>query len=96
MPGDTCDVCGSGSIGVAASPLGPISHAYCMDCITSNREPLSTLIGALIGTIEDGRFAVHDWIRPYIEETLDHYDKTEAWLLAEVARSTAEYEKATR
>lgn len=36
-----CDVCDkSESVGVAASTIGPVSLAYCKECLVRNAEPL--------------------------------------------------------
>ena len=40
MAGDTCDVCGQPSAGVACSALGAISFAYCEKCLRIGAEPL--------------------------------------------------------
>jgi hypothetical protein len=35
-----CDVCGGAAKGVAASSLGPISLAYCQECLSRGAEPI--------------------------------------------------------
>lgn len=40
MAGDTCDVCGKPSIGVASSSFGAISWAFCSECAHKPAEPL--------------------------------------------------------
>jgi len=38
----SCQVCnGQPAVGVACSSLGPISHAYCQECLRRGAEPLS-------------------------------------------------------
>jgi hypothetical protein len=39
-----CEVCGGEAVGVASSSCGPISHAYCKECLSLGCEPVRTLI----------------------------------------------------
>ena len=40
-----CDVCGKeGEVFVASSVYGPISFAYCEECLISGREPYDTMV----------------------------------------------------
>ena len=40
MAGDTCDCCETKDVaGVVSSSLGPISFAYCKECLSANAEP---------------------------------------------------------
>ena len=47
MGGPICDVCGGLGLGVAASPLGPVSYAYCRDCLKAKAEPYGSLVAFL-------------------------------------------------
>ena len=41
-----CDVCGKeGEVFVAASGYGPISFAYCAECLANGREPYDAIVG---------------------------------------------------
>lgn len=49
-----CDVCGKeGETFVAASAYGPISFAYCKECLLSGREPYNAVVMYIAGA---GRF----------------------------------------
>jgi hypothetical protein len=39
MAGDSCDVCGKPSIGVASSSFGAVSWAFCKECVSKPAEP---------------------------------------------------------
>ena len=40
-----CDVCGKeGEVSVCCSAYGPVSFAYCEECLVSGREPYSALV----------------------------------------------------
>lgn len=76
-----CEVCGRPAIGVCSSPLGPVSHAFCRECLRADRQPWHTLIGGLAGC---DKHTVADWVWPYIKATCAHYNKTEDELWEEV------------
>lgn len=41
-----CDVCGKeGEVFVASSMYGPISFAYCVECVANEREPYDAIVG---------------------------------------------------
>ncbi len=41
-----CDVCGKdGEVFVASSMYGPISFAYCKECLANEREPYDAIVG---------------------------------------------------
>jgi hypothetical protein len=41
MAGNICDVCRrSPVVGVASSPLGPVSFAYCEECLVRGAQPM--------------------------------------------------------
>jgi len=88
MPWPNCDICEKPAFMVAASPMGPISLAYCEECLDAKRENWNVLVGGLIG-YEKGTEA--DWVKPIIEATLKFYNKTEDELWAEVKTTTEEY-----
>lgn len=86
-----CEICNKNdAAGVASSKLCPISHAYCGECISANREVWTTLVGGLFGCNKD---FVSEWIRPIIKATCEFYGKTENELWAEVDRLEKDYEE---
>lgn len=42
MPSLKCDVCGQPALGVCSSSFGPVTFAYCYECINKPAEPRST------------------------------------------------------
>ncbi len=85
-----CWICDQAAVGVRASALGAISGAYCLECLSTGREPWSVLVGGLMGC-ERGQ--VGNWVTPVIEATLAFYEKTEDDLWAAVEQAGANYEK---
>lgn len=69
-----CEVCGKLANHVFASCLGPISHAYCVECIQAGREVWTTLVGGLFSLTRE---TVGEWIKPIIKATCEFYGKTE-------------------
>lgn len=88
-----CEVCQKPAIGVCSSVMGAITHGFCRECLTANRQPWTTLVGGLIGCARDH---VADWTRPYIEATCEFYGKTEDELWEEVERVSKEYDEHMR
>ena len=86
----TCEICKKPAIGVASSCMGPISHAYCRECLVARREVWTTLVAGLIGC-EKGDVA--DWAKPTIAATLEFYKKTEDDLWREVKELAEDYNK---
>lgn len=85
----TCEICHKPAIGVASSSLGPISHAYCRECVNAGREVWTTLIGGLM-TLDPVRVA--ERMRPIIEATCKFYNRTEEQLWDEVKKLETDYE----
>jgi hypothetical protein len=88
-----CCICKQPAIGVACSPFGAISSAYCADCLQSGREQWSILVGGLYGCPRED---VHDAVRYVIKVTCEFYKKTEDefWQeVKELAEDLAAYEK---
>lgn len=76
MAGAKCDVCKEGeSIGVACSTLGPISMAYCMDCIAAQAEP-PWLIASTIWQC-GGRDKVASWVLEMLPASLGRAKMTQ-------------------
>ena len=63
----TCGVCGAtGLVVVCCSSLGPVSHAYCYDCLNNGLEPYGTMVGCVSGcgdSIDDVREDVQEIIK---------------------------------
>lgn len=91
-----CEICNKNdAAGIASSKLCPISHAYCSECISANREVWTTLVGGLSligGLFGCNKDFVSEWIRPIIKATCEFYGKTEGELWAEVDRLEKDYE----
>ena len=86
-----CEVCGNPAIGVCSSTVGPISHAFCKECLVEGRQPWSTLLGGLFGCRKD---YIADWAIPIIEATCKFYKKTvdEFWEeMAQIEKEHKEY-----
>lgn len=83
-PSHLCDVCGKNEMAhVAASVMGPISFAYCQDCLNKGAEPYGSLI-ASIACI----YGVKDWEHL---ETQDYFRNKESVIATlEVAGKTFE------
>ena len=88
-----CEVCHEPAVGVCSSGMGPISHAFCKECLVENRVPWSTLVGGLYGC-RKGHVA--EYAKAYIEGTCEFYDKTEDELWAEVEKLEEDYENHVR
>jgi hypothetical protein len=84
-----CDVCKEPAIGVCSSGLGPVSFAYCAECLRERRQPWGALIGfgVSVGKVMVG------WAKEMIETNCRYYNKTvdEFWEEVEVAER--EYER---
>lgn len=84
-----CEICKRSAVGVASSPMGAISHAYCSECIQLNREVWSTLVGGLFGV--HNKEGCAEWVYPIIKATCKFYNKTEDDLWAEVKQLELDY-----
>lgn len=84
----TCEVCRKNPAkGVASSVFGPISHAYCQECLDANREVYGTLVCGLAGV---GRDEVAEWAKPFIVATCALHSKTADEFWADVDKLTEE------
>lgn len=83
-----CEICGGPGALVCSSSLGPISHAYCPDCVTADREVWGTLVAGLWGC---RKYSVADWVKPTIKATCEFYGKTGDQLWEEVEKFEQEY-----
>lgn len=84
----SCNVCDKPALGVCCSVMGPISHAYCRECLELGRQPWNTLVDGLIGCSRDD---VMDAVQPIIEATCKFYGRGEDELWREVAESTQDF-----
>lgn len=90
-----CDVCKENeAVGVASSPFGAISSAYCGECLRAKREEYWILVGGLAGcrSMDD----VAEWTKPYIKATLEAEGKTEEELFQDVEAAWQEYTEEMR
>lgn len=77
-----CDCCGEErDVGVACSPLGPVSFAYCRDCLKAGAEPYGMLVGVAAGAGVD---EYGPWFEALLARNLAHYGKTRAEFDADV------------
>ena len=78
-----CDVCEKNeALGVAASPLGPISFAYCSECLKQKVEPWPIVVATVWGCGGYDKLAV--WAKEYIDNSIAFHGKTRADLDREV------------
>lgn len=91
-----CDVCGEvREVFVAASPLGPISQAYCMPCGHAGAQPYGTLVAGLYGCLDqEGNLVFQHELEPIVEASLQQAGKTRAELVADIRKFETEYEAA--
>lgn len=73
-----CEVCGKTAVGVC-NGLGPMSSAFCQECLNAGRVTYGNLVGYLFATgseelIQKESFA--EWVHPVIDATLAFYGKT--------------------
>lgn len=62
MGDDTCDVCGRGGVvGVASSALGPVSWAYCRECLNKPADVACMFAATIDGC--NGSANVADWVK---------------------------------
>lgn len=90
MPMPNCDICGETALGVACSPLGPISFAYCRTCLNDGAE-VPFMIAMTIAEC-GGRDKVHAYVLNLIEPSLRRAKLTEK----EFNRMVADCEKSLR
>lgn len=64
MAGDTCDVCGKPSVGVASSSLGAVSWAFCSECAHKPAEP-ACMFAYLYDDVSDQGDGLRDEINAF-------------------------------
>lgn len=87
-----CDVCNNEpAVGVACVPGMPVSVAYGAACLAANAHPYGLLVAntALIGNYADST----EWWQEMIDATLAHLGKPREQFDADVAESSAEFER---
>lgn len=84
-----CEVCHKPGDGVYSSALGPISHAYCRECLEAHREVYGTLMAGLYGVEREN---VSEGVQQIIKATLAFYNKTEDELWEHVEAFRKEYD----
>lgn len=95
-----CEICGKEACGVASSSMGPISHAYCRECLQLGREVYGTMVGGLYGCLPHDnptgaglKAAVHEGLHETIEATLTFYTKTWDDLAADIRSLEEDYDR---
>lgn len=95
-----CECCGKTSkVHVAASNCGPISFAYCEDCLKSGAEPYGALLGHLSGAfdidqVDDYKTILGDSLLKTIEATLELNSISEEKFIDDLKGAIVEYIKA--
>ena len=82
-----CDVCGKeGETFVAASAYGPISFAYCKECLASGREPYDAIVAYIscAGHFPDD---INDAYRRDIRRQLELHGVSEEQFIKDVDRA---------
>lgn len=70
-----CGVCGKPAVGVC-NALGPMSDAFCRECLMSNRVSYGNLVAYLYTLCPQRLEDLADWVHPTVNATLDFYGKT--------------------
>lgn len=66
----TCNVCNKNeALGVAASPFGPISLAYCRECINAPADAYFIIVN-MVASAGGDEANLNEWARSYIEPSL--------------------------
>ena len=85
----TCDVCGKEAVGVASSVTGPVSFAYCKECLQEKREPYGALV-SMVSCCGNSLDDINDVYREIIIKNLKYYNKTVEEFNADVKKSNDE------
>lgn len=81
-----CDVCGkSGKIYVAASTMGPVSFAYCEQCLANGAEPYQAMVSYVACA---GHFPndINKQYQDVVRSILRYLGKTESEFISDVDR----------
>lgn len=70
-----CAVCGKSAIGVC-NALGPMSDAFCRECLVAGRVSYGNLVAYLYTGEPKKLEDLADWVHPTVTATLDFYGKT--------------------
>ena len=92
--GLTCQVCDERpAIGVACSPLGPVSYAYCRECLGAGADNYGMVVTttALCGGYEKHQMAPH--AREIVRATLAHLSVSGEQFDKDVAQAMEELEE---
>lgn len=90
----TCDVCRKPAVGSACSSTGPVTFAYCAECLRANREPYSALVASMVGMKSLDQAA--EWYRPIILSNLKAEGKTLEEFFGDTQRAREEQEEEGR
>ena len=84
-----CDVCGKEAIGVAASVTGPVSYAYCKECLKEGRESYGSLV-SMVSCCGNDLNSIGEPYRKLVIKNLEYYNKTIEEFNADVKKSNDE------
>lgn len=88
-----CDVCGKQApVRIACSAYGPISFAYCEDCLSKHLEPYSAVVAyiACAGCFPD---EINEAYRNDVRRMLSLWDKTEDEFIRDVDAASVRNDK---
>jgi len=95
LPPLICDVCGKNvAKGVACSVFGPISLAYCQECLNAKRDDYGFMVAGLCGGGITCMRDIRPDLHPYVKATLEFAEKTEEDLFKELQEFEEEYYRA--
>ena len=93
LPVVKCCICGKDTTIVCSSAFGPISSAYCEECLSKGIEQWDILIGGLYGC-RPGK--LNDHAQETLERTCKYYNKTEKEFWDAVQKLENDYEEYCR
>lgn len=89
----TCEVCNKNeAVGVASGACGPVSSAYCQDCLKKGAEPYGYLVGyiSMAGT---SREEIHESYYSIIKATCEVTGRTEEQFWKDCKRFVEDYDR---
>jgi hypothetical protein len=86
-----CEVCGKPAVGVC-NALGPMSAAFCGECLTTNRVTYGNLVGYLYTVEPKTLDDLAEWVHPTVKETLAFYGRTWEDFVKDCADAMRSYE----
>ena len=92
LPNLKCEVCQKPAIGVC-NALGPVSCAFCRECIEAHRFPYWNLVGYLGFPPPKAKEDLAEWVHPAIDATLAFYKKTWEEFVSDCQKANDKYEE---